>query len=91
MGKLLNDWLEKYLLKGKVPPAKEVPQDNVRRQKRLDAEIQSLQSMRTLAINESDPQFLTYVTKRERELQRLIDAQLEGEYEVMTEDIEEED
>lgn len=61
-----------------------VPPDQERRQTRIEAHRATLNAMRRLAVNESDPDFLSYVEERERELTRLEDAQLEEEYDIIT-------
>lgn len=85
---VLELWLKRVFGKSEVSPPQEVPRDTVRKTKRLEAEKQTLRSMRRLAINESDPQFLSYVIQREAELDHLIEAQLDEEYDVITDEKE---
>lgn len=61
-----------------------VPPDQERRQTRIEARRATLNSMRRLAVTESDPDFLSYVEEREKELARLEDAQLDEEYDIIT-------
>lgn len=82
---MIEAWLKKLFAKKPLLVPQEVPEDHQRRARRLEAEKQTLQSMRRLAINESDPQFLQYVMTREDQLESLIDAQLHDEFDVITE------